>query len=65
MIPVIEIAPLFDADSSACKDADAELSAAARDIGFVSLRGLPDNLAPHTGRRAQLDDRYGLKNIVG
>jgi isopenicillin N synthase-like dioxygenase len=54
VIPVIEIAPLFDADSSAWTEVDAELSAAARDIGFVSLRGLPGDLAPQAERRAEL-----------
>ena len=61
MIPVIEIAPLFDADSSAWTGADAELSAAARDIGFVSLRGLPRDLAPHAGRRAELLRVFALE----
>ena len=54
MIPVIEVAPWLDADSRAWPAADTELSAAARDIGFVCLRGLPGDLAPRAERRAQL-----------
>jgi isopenicillin N synthase-like dioxygenase len=61
VIPVIEIAPLFDADSSAWVGADAELSAAARDIGFLSLRGLPGDLTPHAARRAQLLRIFALE----
>lgn len=62
MIPVIEIAPLFDADSSAWTGADAQLSAAARDIGFLCLAGLPGELAPRADRRAQLLKIFDLED---
>jgi isopenicillin N synthase-like dioxygenase len=61
VIPVVEIAPMFDADSNAWTGADAELSAAAHDIGFVSLRGLPGDLAPRADRRAQLLRIFALE----
>jgi isopenicillin N synthase-like dioxygenase len=62
VIPVIEIAPLFDADSSAWTGADAQLSAAARDIGFLCLAGLPGDLAPRADRRAQLLKIFDLED---
>ena len=41
MIPVVEVGPLFDADTSAWARPDRELSAAARQSGFLCIRGLP------------------------
>ena len=41
MIPVVEIGPLFAGDASAWALPDRSLFAAARDIGFVCLHGVP------------------------
>ncbi|MBV9726403.1 MAG: hypothetical protein JO299_14685 [Gammaproteobacteria bacterium] len=58
MIPVIDIGPLFAADASGRRSVDQELSAAARDIGF--LRGLPAHLAPRAEHTAQLLEVFSL-----
>lgn len=53
-IPVVDIAPLFDTAQTACQVPDRALAAAARDIGFVCVRGLPDEAAPGPAARARL-----------
>ena len=45
-IPVVDVAPLFDRGRTDPLVADRALAAAARDIGFVCVRGLPDAAAP-------------------
>jgi isopenicillin N synthase-like dioxygenase len=60
VIPVIDIGPLFAADASGWRRVDQELSAAARDIGFLSLRGLPAHVAPRAERTAQLLEVFSL-----
>ena len=53
-VPVIDVAPLFAAAPAACRAADLELAAAARDIGFACVRGLPQAAAPGPEDRSRL-----------
>ena len=45
-IPVVDVTPLFDAAPLEWGIPDRALAAAARDIGFVCIRGLPREAAP-------------------
>ena len=54
VIPIVEIGPLFDSDPTAWTSPDRALFAAARDVGFVCLRGVPPDEARAPDRRAQL-----------
>jgi len=60
VIPIVEIAPLFDTDPSAWTSTDRALFAAARDIGFVCLRGVPGDRALAPDRKALLLRIFGL-----
>lgn len=52
MIPTIDIAPLFQGPGAARDAADAAILAAAEEIGFMTVTGLPgDPLAPANRRR--------------
>lgn len=53
-IPLIDAAPLFATEPSAWRIPDEALAAAARDIGFVCIRGLPREAAPGPAERARL-----------
>lgn len=53
-IPVIDVAPLFAADPTGWTRPDRELETAARDTGFVCLRGLPQAAALDRAARARL-----------
>ncbi|HUA25598.1 MAG TPA: 2OG-Fe(II) oxygenase family protein [Steroidobacteraceae bacterium] len=53
-IPIVDIAPLFGARQTDGPTADRALAAAARDIGFVCVRGLPNEAAPAPAARARL-----------
>lgn len=53
-IPVIDVAPLLRSAPSEWPIADGALAAAARDIGFVCIRGLPDEAVPGPVERARL-----------
>jgi len=59
-IPVIDVAPLFAAEPAAWRIPDRALAAAARDVGFVCIRGLPREAAPGPGERARLLALFGL-----
>jgi isopenicillin N synthase-like dioxygenase len=59
-IPVVDIAPLFDAGQTDSRVADRALAAAARDVGFVCVRGLPEEAAPGSAARARLLAIFGL-----
>jgi len=59
-IPVVDVAPLFDTEPAAWRDADRALAAAARDIGFVCIRGMPDQAVPGPAQRARLLAIFGL-----
>jgi isopenicillin N synthase-like dioxygenase len=59
-IPVIDIAPLFDTGQTDCQVPDGALAAAARDIGFACVRGLPGEAAPGPAARARLLAIFGL-----
>ena len=45
VIPVVEVGALFDGDPTARVLADQTLYAAAREVGFACIRGLPDDQA--------------------
>lgn len=53
-IPTVDIAPLFDTARTEWRVADCALAAAARDIGFVCIRGMPGEAAPGAVERARL-----------
>lgn len=53
-VPVIDVAPLFAAQPAAWRVPDRELAAAARDIGFACVRGLPQAAAPGPEERSGL-----------
>jgi isopenicillin N synthase-like dioxygenase len=54
LIPLIDIAPLFGSDPAAARIPDQALFAAARETGFVCVRGLPDADAIGPRGRARL-----------
>ncbi|MGH8290280.1 MAG: isopenicillin N synthase family dioxygenase [Steroidobacteraceae bacterium] len=53
-IPVVDIAPLFDTESTAWRATDQALAVAAREIGFLCIRGLPREAALGPADRARL-----------
>ena len=53
-IPLVDIAPLLDTRPAAWRAPDQALAAAARDIGFVCVRGLPSEAAPGSAERKRL-----------
>ena len=60
-IPLVDIAPLFDTQPAAWRSPDQALAAAARDIGFVCVRGLPSEAAPGPAERARLLAIFSLR----
>lgn len=60
MIPVIDAAPLFGTDPAPQRRADSALFAAARDVGFVCLHGLPGDVPLGAAARAPLLSIFGL-----
>jgi isopenicillin N synthase-like dioxygenase len=54
VIPVIDVGPLFAVDPAAWVLADRGLFAAARETGFVSIRGLPAEVPLGPAARARL-----------
>jgi isopenicillin N synthase-like dioxygenase len=62
VIPVVEAGPLFDGDSTAWKRPDRALYAAAREIGFASIHGLPSDATFGPTERARLLAIFGLKD---
>ncbi|MGH7058645.1 MAG: isopenicillin N synthase family dioxygenase, partial [Acetobacteraceae bacterium] len=59
-IPVIDVTPLLGEAPPAWRAADRALAAAARDIGFVCIRGLPREAVPGPAERARLLAIFGL-----
>ncbi|MFZ0499910.1 MAG: 2OG-Fe(II) oxygenase family protein [Steroidobacteraceae bacterium] len=59
-IPVVDVAPLFDTEGTGWQVPDRALAAAARDMGFVCVRGLPSEAAPGPAERACLLALFGL-----
>jgi isopenicillin N synthase-like dioxygenase len=59
-IPVIDVAPLFDSARADWQVPQRALAVAARDIGFVCVRGLPLEAAPGAATRARLLAIFGL-----
>ena len=62
-IPVVDVTPLFDPELPPAAAPDRALAAAARDIGFVCIRGLPGDAAPGPAERARLLAIFGLDEI--
>lgn len=60
-IPVLDVAPLFDGAPRAWHGPDRELAAAARDLGFACIGGLPRKAAPGPAERARLLAIFGLE----
>jgi isopenicillin N synthase-like dioxygenase len=54
MIPTIDVAPLFADSGTARTDADAAILRAAREIGFMTVTGLPGDFLSPARRRALL-----------
>lgn len=54
MIPLIDIAPLFDGPSPARDRAEAQVMEAAREIGFMTVTGVPGDTLSPARRRAIL-----------
>jgi isopenicillin N synthase-like dioxygenase len=63
-IPLVDVAPLFDTAPSAWRAPDRALAAAAREIGFVCIRGLPEEAAPAAADRARLLAIFGLEEAA-
>jgi isopenicillin N synthase-like dioxygenase len=59
-IPVVDVGPLFDTERTDRQIPDSALVTAARDIGFVCVRGLPSEAAPGPAERARLLAIFGL-----
>lgn len=59
-IPVVDVAPLFEPAALAWQIPDRALAAAARDMGFVCIRGLPGEAVPGPAERAPLLAIFGL-----
>jgi isopenicillin N synthase-like dioxygenase len=59
-IPVIDVAGVFDADAGLWAAVDRALWAAAREIGFACIRGLPGEAVPGPAARARLLSIFGL-----
>lgn len=60
MIPVIDAGPLFGAEPATQRRTDAGLFAAAQDVGFLCVRGLPRDLPLGSAARARLLSVFGL-----
>jgi len=54
MIPVIDVAALFNSHGPARDAADRAIMSAACDVGFMTVTGLPADFAPTKERRARL-----------
>ena len=61
LIPVVNVAPLFDADPTVWLPTDRALFEAARDTGFVCIRGLPTDMALDRAGRARLLAIFALE----
>lgn len=59
-IPLVDVAPLFDTERTGWQVPDRALAAAARDIGFVCVTGLPGEAAPGPAARVRLLAVFGL-----
>ena len=59
-IPLIDVAPLFAVEAAARRAPDQALAAAARDVGFACIRGLPREAVPGPAQRARLLAIFGL-----
>src|SRR5689334_16229053 len=60
VIPVVDAAPLFGTVASARAFADRALFAAARDVGFICIGGLPPEVPLGPAARARLLAIFGL-----
>jgi isopenicillin N synthase-like dioxygenase len=64
MIPAIDIAPLFGADSPARRAADRAIARAAAETGFMTVRGLPDPEILSPALRATLLGIFALPDAA-
>lgn len=63
-IPTVDVAPLFGIEPAAWPLPDRALAAAARDVGFALIRGLPREAAPDAAQRARLLAIFGLSEAA-
>ncbi len=63
-IPLVDVAPLFGAEPAQWPTPERALAAAARDIGFVCIRGLPGEAVPGRTERARLLAIFGLQEAA-
>lgn len=54
VVPLIDVAPLFEADPEAWPRPDQALLSAARHLGFACIAGLPAEATPDASHRARL-----------
>jgi len=64
VIPVIEVEPLFGADAHARAATDRALLAAAREVGFLCIRGLPADVPLGPATRAALLGIFDLSDAA-
>jgi isopenicillin N synthase-like dioxygenase len=60
VIPIVDAGSLFAGEPAARRRTDCELLAAARDVGFLCLRGLPRDVPLGAGARARLLSIFSL-----
>ena len=63
-IPVVDVAPLFAAAPASWRAADQALAAAASDVGFACIRGLPREAALNADERARLLAIFALQETA-
>ena len=61
-IPLVDVAPLFKPDPAGVASVDAALSAAARDVGFVCIHGMPRDAVLDPAERAALLAIFALED---
>lgn len=59
-IPFVDVGPLFETYPETAAPVDHALSAAARDVGFVSIRGVPEEAMLDASGRARLLAIFGM-----
>ena len=63
-VPIIDIAPLFEKPTTARDDTDRAILAAAHNIGFLSIVGLPPEMPLDVQSRADLLRIFALETAV-
>lgn len=59
-IPIVDVTSFFDTAPPAWRTPDGALAAAAREVGFACVRGLPREAVPGPAERARLLAIFGL-----